>query len=98
MGASGQMKEDEELVDELDPHERDEDAAEPIDEEVPAKEQRRSDRSVLNAAERERDEEDDYDRIEDDGRENRAVGGREVHHVEPREGGVRRDERGRDDG
>src|SRR5579883_1863914 len=88
--ASRQVKSDEEQIDDLDADERHHDAAEPVDEQVAAEERVGPHGAVADAAQGERDEEDDDDRVEDDRGEDRALRRREAHHVEPVERGVGR--------
>ena len=60
-------------VDGLDADERDDDAAEAVDEEVPAQELRGADRAVGDPLQGERNERDDDQRVEDDRRQDRAL-------------------------
>ena len=53
-----------------------------VDEQVVAEQQRGADGAVLDAAQRERNEGDDDERVEDDRAQDRALRRREVHHVE----------------
>ena len=62
-----------EQVDQLDPDERQDHAAEPVDEQVAPQQRRGADRAVLDALERERDERGDDQRVEDDRRDDRAL-------------------------
>ncbi len=59
-------------VDQLDADERRDDAAEPVDEQIPAQERGRADRPVAHAAQRQRDQDRDDERVEDDRRGDRA--------------------------
>ena len=59
-------------IDQLDADERRDDAAEPVDQQVPAQERGRADRAVADAAQRQRDQDRDDERVEDDGRGDRA--------------------------
>jgi hypothetical protein len=62
----GEMEDDEEHVDDLDADEGRDDAAEAVDDEVVAEQARGADRPVLDAAEGERNQGDDDERVEDD--------------------------------
>src|SRR5262249_21227409 len=64
---------------ELDPRERDEDAAHAIDPEVAPEDGRRADGAVADAAEGQRDERDDDQGVEDDGGEDGALRRGEMH-------------------
>ena len=69
-------------VDSFDPDERRDDAAESIDEQIPAQQRGRAHRPVGDAPQRKRDQGDDDQRIEDDRRENRALRTRQVHDIQ----------------
>ena len=60
-------------VDQLDPDEGQDHAAEAVDEQVAAQERGRADRAVADALQRERDERGDDQRVEDDRRDDRAL-------------------------
>ncbi len=57
--SSDQMRELEAHVDELDPDERNRDAAEPVDQQIPTQQHRRAERPVFHALQRERNQEHD---------------------------------------
>src|SRR5262252_3912212 len=88
----------EDHVHELDPRERDEDAAHAVDPEVAPENGRRANRTVADAAEGQRDERDDDQRVEDDGGEDGALRGGEMHDVEHTERGIGAREGRGDDG
>src|SRR5690349_12249833 len=74
-------------VDRLDPDERDDDAAEAVDQQVAAQQVRGpgggADRAaVLDTFERQRDQRDDDQRVEDDRRQNGTFRRRQTHHVQ----------------
>jgi hypothetical protein len=52
---------------------------------VAAQQRGSADRAVLHALERQRDQEDDDQRVEDHGRQDRRLRAGQVHHVEGRE-------------
>lgn len=85
MSPSGEPERGQQDVDQLDPHEGDDDAAEAVDEEVSPQDGRRAERPVADAVEGERDEGDDDERIEDDRREDGLLRRRQAHDVESRE-------------
>ena len=64
---------DEDHVDQLDPDERYDDAADAVDQHVFAQDGVRAARAVGDASQRERDQRDDDERVEDDRREDRAL-------------------------
>src|SRR5262245_21917773 len=68
-------------IDELDPNEGEQNSTEAVDEEVPAQQRGRTDGSILHAAKRERYERRDDEGVEDDRRENGALGRAEAHDV-----------------
>src|SRR5262245_61759362 len=68
-----------EQVDGLDAKERNEDAAQPVDEQVALENCQRTDRLVGDAAQRQRDQRDDNQRIEDHGAQDRAGGAVQMH-------------------
>src|SRR5215470_17836524 len=70
--ASGEVQRRDEDVDRLDPDEGDDDAADTVDQEISPQDRRRADGTELHAAERERDQGDDDQRVEDDRRQDRA--------------------------
>src|SRR5262245_36923918 len=72
---SGQVQGGDQEVDRLDADERNDDAADTIDQEVAAKQRSGADRAVTHTFERQRDQRDDDQRVDDDRRENRALRG-----------------------
>ena len=68
-------------VDDLDSDERNDETAESVNEQVAAENVHRRRGAELHAAQRERDQEDDDDRVEDHGAENRAVRRVQLHDV-----------------
>src|SRR6185312_9077940 len=74
-------------VDELDPDERDDQAADAVDPQVPAEQRLRGGRTVADAAQRQRDQRDDDQRVEDDRRGDRRLRAAQVQDVELLQGG-----------
>ena len=72
--SSGQVHQADDDVDELDADERGDDAADAVDERVACQQRSGADGPVGDAAEGERDQGDDDERVEDDGREDGALG------------------------
>src|SRR5262245_40895227 len=72
---------DQHEIDRLDADERSDQASAPVDPQVAPQQPRRSQRAVADAAQRERHERQDDERVEDDGGEDRAPRCREPHHV-----------------
>src|SRR5215204_2118085 len=87
-------------VDELDTDERHDDSAQTVNQKVTPEQRRGGHRPVLDATQRERDERDDDERVEDDGRQNRRLRRPQSHDVQRVQHGERCDaaEHGRDDG
>src|ERR1700694_1684682 len=71
-----------EHIDELDAGEGHGDPAQAIDQEIAAQDGGRSHRAIGNATQSKRDERDDDQRVEDDRRQDGALGRRETHDVE----------------
>src|SRR5271154_1997954 len=78
---SGEMQRGDHDVDGLDADERNNHAAETVDEKIAGQNRGRADRTILHTAQRERNQRDDDQRIEEDGRQNRALRRRQMHHV-----------------
>src|SRR6478752_7956024 len=97
-GASGQVQGSDNEVDRLDADERNDDAADAVDQQVASQQRTRADRPITDALERQRDERDDDQRVEDDGGEDRALRRRQVHDVERLQLWIERNEHRRDDG
>ena len=72
-------------IDELDADEGNDDAAQAVDEQVALQDCERADRFVGNAAQRQRNERDDDERVENDGAENGAGRALQMHDVERRD-------------
>src|SRR5690349_7767367 len=81
--SSDEAETGEDHVDDLDPDEGRDDAAEPVDEEVVAQQGRRADGTLADAPQRERDQRDDDERVEDHRGQDRTLGGLETHDVQP---------------
>src|SRR5215210_8614486 len=79
-GAEDTMDEE---VEELDADERRDQPAEAVDEQVASQQRRRPQRPVADAAQGERDEQRDDQRVEDDGSDDRRLWRAERHDVEP---------------
>src|ERR1700722_11492190 len=92
------VKRDEDEIDEFDEDEGDDDAAHPVDPDVSAQDGRRAGRTELHAAKGEGNEGDDYERIEDDRRQDSALLVVQMQDVQPFDLWVRDDEERRDDG
>src|ERR1700738_2179196 len=69
-------------VDRLDADEWNNDAANAVNQQIAAQQRARADRTERDALQCQRNEGDDDQRIEDDGRQNRALRARQVHNVE----------------
>src|SRR5665213_91694 len=69
-------------VDQLDADERRDDPAEAVDPEVASQQRTRADRPVAHAAQRQRDQQRDHERVEDDRGDGRRLRGDGVHDVE----------------
>ena len=69
-------------VDQLDPDEGQDHAAEAVDQQVAPQKRRRADRAILDAAQGERDERRDDQRVEDDRGDDRALRRAQVHDVQ----------------
>src|SRR5579871_5590095 len=95
--ASGQADGGNDEVDDLDANERRDDAAQAIDQEVALQEAPGADRTVFYAAQRERHQRNDDQRVEDDRREDRAPRIGQLHDVERAERRQRDEEDRRDD-
>src|SRR5215831_4120327 len=79
-----------EQVDQLDADERNDDAAEAIDQKIAAQQAGGADRTIGNAAQRQRDQGDNDQCIEDDRRQDGALGRMKLHDVERLQGRVKR--------
>src|ERR1035437_8652852 len=82
----------------FDAYERNDDAAQAVDEQVALQNGERADGFELHSAQCQRDEGDNDERIENDGAQDGAGRAVQAHDVERRDGGERRHEHGRDDG
>src|SRR5688572_15899358 len=80
--SSDETDSDQQQVDQLDAHERDEHTTQPIDEQIAAQEHSRGCGPGLHTAQCERNQEEDYQSVEDHRRQNRTLGARKVHDVE----------------
>src|SRR5258707_4546224 len=69
-------------VDRLDSQKWNDHAAEAVDEKVAGQNRGGAERTITHAAERQRNQRDNYERIEDDRGQNRALRRREVHHAD----------------
>src|SRR4029079_6593586 len=78
----GEVQGRDQEVDGLDADEWNEDAAKPVDQEIAAEQRAGADRPISEGLKRHRDERNDDQRIEDDRREDRALRGCEMHHVQ----------------
>src|ERR1700676_896304 len=74
-----------EQVDQLDAGERDDDAADDVDQQVATQYARRALRAIAHPLQRERNEGDDDQCVEDDRRQNGALRCPEIHDVERRQ-------------
>src|SRR5450432_4657330 len=72
----------EEEIDDLDAHERHDETAESVDQQVPAENHGRRRGAILDAAQRERNERDDDERVENHAREDRGLRRVQAHDVE----------------
>ena len=70
----------------FDADERDDDAAEAVDEQVALQNGQRADGLEFHAAQRQRNQRDDDERVENDGAQDGAVRAVQVHDVERRDG------------
>ena len=77
-------------IDELDADERNDDAAQAVDEQVALQNGERADRFVGDAAQRQRNQRDDDERVENDGAQNRARRAVQAHDVQRRDRRKRR--------
>src|SRR5579883_3354648 len=80
--SSGKTDGGDQHVDELDANEGHDDAAEAVDEKIAPQNARRTHRTVGDAAQRQRDERNDDERVEDDCREDGALRRLQLHDVE----------------
>src|SRR6516225_4055869 len=76
-------------VDGLDPDERDDQPAYAVDPQVPAEQRGRGGRPVADAAQRQRDQCDDDQRVEDDRRGDRRLRAMQMQDVQPGQAGER---------
>ena len=72
-------------IDEFDADERNDDAAEAVDEQVALQNGERADRLVRHAAQRQRNQRDDDERVENDGAQDRAGRAVQAHDVQRRD-------------
>src|SRR5262249_32109312 len=96
--SSGKVQGRDREVDGLDADERNDDAAYAVDQQVTAQQRPGADRAVGDALQRQRDQRDDDQRVEDDGRQDGALRARQAHDVERLQLRIERHEHGRDDG
>src|ERR1700755_1606598 len=80
--SSGEMQGGDHEVDRLNADERNDDAADAVDQQVAPQQRTGADRPVRDALQGERDQRDDDQRVEDDGGEDRALRRRQLHDVE----------------
>src|SRR5262245_15914316 len=80
-----QMDQLEDETEELDADEGRDEPSQAVDEQRAPQERRRPEGPVAHAAERQRDQQDDDDRVEDDGRQDRALRRRQAHDVQRRD-------------
>ena len=85
----GEVKRSDDDIDQFDADERNDDAAEAVDQQVALQNGERAHRFVSDAAQRQRNQCDDNERVKNDGAEDRAGGCAQVHDVERRDGGNR---------
>ena len=78
----GKVQGGDQKVDGLDADKGNDDAAKPVDQQIAPEQRTRADRTVGDALQRQRDERDDDQRIEDDGRQDGALRRRQIHNVE----------------
>src|SRR6201991_3039408 len=76
-----QSDQDQQHVDELDAYERHDHAAQAVHKQVAAKQRGGAQGAISHALQRQRDEEDDDQRVEDHRRQDRALRRGQVHHV-----------------
>ena len=93
----GQVKRGDDQIDQFDPDKRNDETAEAVDQQVALQNGERAHRFVSHAAQRQRNKCDDDERVENDGAEDRAGGGAQVHDVERRDLGKCRHQHRRDD-
>src|SRR5213075_2031566 len=80
--SSGQPRRVQQEVDGLDADERDDHAAQTVQQEIAPQDAPRAERAILNALQREWNQRDDDQRVEDDRGENRALRRGQPHDVE----------------
>src|SRR6266436_5484223 len=93
---SCEMERRDNQVDGLDSHEWNDHASEAVDEKIAGQNRGGAERPITHAAERQRYQRDNDQRIEDDRGQNRALRRREMHHVEALQLRILDDEQGRD--
>src|ERR1700755_3442969 len=98
MFSSDEVQGGDDEVDRLDADERDDDAADAVDEKVTAQQRAGADGAVGDAFQRQRDQRDNDERVEDDRRQNRALRAREIHDVQRLQLRIESEEDRRDDG
>ncbi len=81
----GEVESSDDEIDELDADKRNDDAAEAVDEQVALQNRERAHRFVGNAAQRQRNQRDDDERVENDRAENGAGRAVQVHDVKRRD-------------
>ena len=94
----GEMKCGDDEIDEFDPNEWNNDAAETVDEQVALEDGERAHRFVSDAAQRQRNQRDDDKRVENHGAQDRARRAVQMHDVERGDRGECRHQHGRDNG
>src|SRR6202167_4379777 len=80
---SREMERGDHDVDSLDADEWNNHAAEAVNEKIAGQNCGRTDRTVRHAAQRQRNQRDDDQRVENNRRQDRALRRRQMHHVEP---------------
>jgi len=83
------MKRSDDQIDQFDPDKRHDETAETVDEQVALQDGERAHRFVSDAAQRQRNQRDDDEGIENDGAQDGAGRGVQMHDVERRNGGKR---------
>ena len=94
----GEVQGGDQDVDHLDADKGNDDAAEPIDQQIAPEQRTRADGPIGDALQGKRNERDDDQRIEDDRRQDGALRRRQIHNVERLELRVEGEEQRRDDG
>src|SRR3984957_16393278 len=94
---SGEMQCGDHDVDSLDADERNNHAAEAVDKKIASQNRGRADWTITHAAQRQRYQRDDDQRVENYCRQNSTLRRRQMHHVEPLQFWILDDEQRRDD-